>query len=337
MGAFFTLVVLTAAIVEGAIPRRAAAVAVAVAAICVAVLIIVDRRLTVASMDAEWLAVLVGKGYLFPTGWPAWIWIAHLAEASIILWAVARRRALRLLKPGEMGLAAGCLALVAFFVASLPFIAMRSAFAVQLQTSRVFWIVEFVALVYLVWIIVEAAGGAAARSESRRPNGRAIRPAASAIRRWAAVALCLAAAGRGVYVMAIEHPERPLIQMDLPDDAWTDVLRWARSTSPAAHFLVDPGHAWKYGASVRTAAARDVYLEEVKDSAMAIYQRETARRVAMRLRDIGDFGALTPESARRLAQVYDIDYLVAETSMDLPVVYRNSRFVVYQLRESPPR
>ena len=53
--------------------------------------------------------------------------------------------------------------------------------------------------------------------------------------------------------------------------------------------LADPGHAWKYGTSVRVSAARDVFLEEVKDSALAIYSRDVASRVVERTAAIGDF------------------------------------------------
>ncbi len=36
--------------------------------------------------------------------------------------------------------------------------------------------------------------------------------------------------------------------------------------------LADPGHAWKYGSSVRLAAGRDLFLEEVKDVALAVLE-----------------------------------------------------------------
>ncbi len=43
---------------------------------------------------------------------------------------------------------------------------------------------------------------------------------------------------------------------------------------------------------------RDVFLEEVKDSAMAIYSRDVAVRVVERTAAIGDFAALTAPRAR---------------------------------------
>jgi hypothetical protein len=95
--------------------------------------------------------------------------------------------------------------------------------------------------------------------------------------------------------------------------------------------LADPGHAWKYGASVRVSAGRDVLLEDVKDSAIAIYSRDVAMRYLERTAAIGDFGQLNPQTARALAAKYDLDYLVAESDLDLPVVYRNSQFRIYAL------
>ena len=68
----------------------------------------------------------------------------------------------------EAGLVAGCLVLVAGFVASLPLISAGVPIAVQLQTSRAFWPVEIVATLFLVWWLVDrASGGSAGRSAAR--------------------------------------------------------------------------------------------------------------------------------------------------------------------------
>jgi hypothetical protein len=95
--------------------------------------------------------------------------------------------------------------------------------------------------------------------------------------------------------------------------------------------LADPGHAWKYGSSVRVAARRDVLLEEVKDSAVAIYSREVATRVVDRTTGVGDFSRMTAARARELDRRYDLDYLVTEATLPLPLAYSNSRFRVYAL------
>jgi hypothetical protein len=133
-------------------------------------------------------------------------------------------------------------------------------------------------------------------------------------------------------VLRVEHPGRPLAQLALPADAWSDASAWLRATPPATHVLADPGHAWRYGASVRVSAARDVFLEDVKDGSIGMYDRGVAMRVAERREALGDFAALSPERARALAARYDLDYLVSEQALALPEAYRNARFRIYRLR-----
>jgi hypothetical protein len=70
----------------------------------------------------------------------------------------------------------------------------------------------------------------------------------------------------------------------------------------------------------------------VKDAAMAMYSRRVAIRVAERIAALGDFDALTPTAARSLAERYDLDLLVTERGLDLPLAYRNARFSIYRLR-----
>ena len=147
-----------------------------------------------------------------------------------------------------------------------------------------------------------------------------------------AAVLVVLAVGRGTYVMLVERPERALFDVRLVDSPWEDAMRWVRNQPRDVHVLADPGHAWKYGTSVRVAAERDVFLEDVKDSAIAIYSREVAVRVVKRVRDLGDFSTLTHERALTLARQYGLDFLVSEADMSLPVVYRNAQFRIYDLR-----
>ena len=109
-------------------------------------------------------------------------------------------------------------------------------------------------------------------------------------------------------------------------------MRWMALQPSDVHVLADPGHAWKYGTSVRVAAGRDVFLEEVKDSALAIYSRNVAVRFVERAPLLADFPSLTVERARALADRYDLDYLVTEADLALPAVYRNTQFGIYSLR-----
>jgi hypothetical protein len=109
-------------------------------------------------------------------------------------------------------------------------------------------------------------------------------------------------------------------------------MAWLRRQPADARVLADPGHGWKYGTSVRVSAERDVLLEEVKDSALAIYSRDVATQFVDRVQAIGDFASLTPERARELARRYDLDFLVTEAELGLPVAYRNDHFRIYSLR-----
>src|SRR5581483_9844294 len=166
------------------------------------------------------------------------------------------------------------------------------ALAVQLQTSRIFWMLDLLATIYLAWMIADAPPSTVARG---------------------LVLLVMAAAlGRGAFVMFSEHAPAPLIAINLPADEWTDAMRWLSRTAPRSHVLADPGHAWKYGTSVRVAAERDVYLEEVKDVALALYSRDVAMRVLGRMEDAADFAELTPARAEALAKQYDLNYLVVD-------------------------
>lgn len=108
-------------------------------------------------------------------------------------------------------------------------------------------------------------------------------------------------------------------------------MRWTSRQPLGLHVFADPGHGWKYGTSVRVSGGRDVLLEEVKDSALAIYSRDAARRVVDRTSAIGDFNTLTPDRARELAQRYDLDVLITTTEMALPRLYRNAQFQIYAI------
>jgi hypothetical protein len=96
-----------------------------------------------------------------------------------------------------------------------------------------------------------------------------------------------------------------------------------------AWLVISPG---TNGTSVRETATRDVLLEDEQDSALAIYTRDVAHRVVERAAALGDFTTLTPDRAGELAAKYDLDYLVTEARLDLPVAYENSQFRVYALK-----
>ena len=275
-------------------------------------------------MDDAWLSVLAEKDYLFPSRWPPDAWLTGTLPAVVTLavyrWRVRRALAVRL----EQGLVAGLMLLVAVLVGTLPLVEDRVAWFVQLQIPRALWLVEVAATAYLVWWLAEA-GRQGQRATWWRPL---------------ALAASLAAAGlaRGAYVMLAGHPGRPLVALDLAPGPWREVGAWAaRATPSGAYFLADPGHAWRYGLSFRVTARRDVLVEGVKDAAIAMYSGAVAARVGDRIQAVGDFSALTPERVRALARRYGLDYLVDTREFPFPVVHRAGPFVVYAIRDAPPR
>jgi hypothetical protein len=270
-------------------------------------------------MDPVWLQAVAGKDSLFATAWPAWAWVANLGTtvALIALHRLRQRRGTA--TPEDDALVRGAIVLTVVFLATLPAIAARLAFPVQLQISRVFWLIDLLATVYLIAAIADPG--------RRRLDARRLTPIA-----LVAAVLVAVSAGRAVYVITVEHPERSLFDLHLDQSPWQDAMRWLSRQPRDVHVLADPGHAWKYGTTVRVAAGRDVLLEEVKDAAIAMYSRDVALRVVERTRAIGDFPSITADRVRALATQYDLDYLVAEQPLALPIAYRNSRFFVYALR-----
>jgi MFS family permease len=257
-------------------------------------------RGTLTAMDATWLQAVASKDSLFATQWPIWAWVANLGFLAVLVWAHRARLRRAETTDEERAVVWGAGVLVALFLVTLPLVAAGVSLAVQFQISRIFWLVELLALVYVIAAICD--------SRTVKIRGAAV-----------AIALVLFATGRGIYVMLVERPDRPLFAVYLPVSPWEDVF-------------ADPGHGWKYGTSVRVSAERDVLIEEVKDSALAIYSREVAGRVVERTQAVGDFSALTADHARTLAGRYELDFLVTEADLPLPLAYRNQQFRIYSLR-----
>jgi hypothetical protein len=264
------------------------------------------------AMDDMWLRAVASKDSLFATDWPVWAWVANLGLPVVLWWAHRARVRSGAATPEDRALVWGASALLALFLVTLPAVAAGVSLAVQFQISRVFWLVDLLAIVYVL----------AAFVDTRPPR----------IAAGVAVLLLALSATRGAYIMLVERPERALFELRTPPSAWEDALRWVASRPRDVYLLADPGHAWKYGTSVRVAAARDVLVEEVKDSAVAIYSRDVAVRFVDRMGAIGDFPGLTVERVRDLSYRFGLDYLVTEADLALPAVYRNERFRIYALR-----
>ena len=265
-------------------------------------------------MDAEWLATLSTKDYLFPLKWPATAWLVNLGYLPIIALIYRLRDAAGAAVEREGALVAGCLSLAAVFFVLLPFNAAGLALAIQLQPARIFWMLDFLAMIYVVWAL----------AEGQSPKVRRARAAAAAIVFLSAV--------RGTYVMFVEFPDRPVAQIDLPDDDWGRAMAWARSTDRGSAWLASPDHAARYGTSVRVAAHRDVFVEAIKDGAVGMYDRAVAIRTRDRVNALGDFTTLDAARARALASQYALDYLVTDATLDLPLAFSSGSLRIYRLR-----
>jgi hypothetical protein len=266
------------------------------------------------TMDDAWLATLETKDYLFPLEWPVYAWALNLIYAPVIFYIYKRRSAAGVLAPGERGLVWGCLALLAVFTMALPLNAARLAIVIQLQVPRVFWMLDFLAIAYLIWLIAE---------DTRPSLQRA---------RIVCLVLVLASITRSAYIKFIKFPDRPIAEVSVPDNDWGRVMAWARSTPHDTGWLAHPGHAVQYGTSVRVAGERDVFVEGIKDAAIGMYERGVAMRTRDRLEELRDFDTLTPERARTLGVRYQLDYLVTVQQLDLPVAYSSGPLRVYRLR-----
>ena len=319
--AWFAVWLLVAALVAERDARRRLAGVTLAAGGAAALAVLGQLRAQLVVMDETWLGVLASKDYLLADEWPLTTWALHLAVAALIAVVYGYRRAVGLASARETGLVVGCGALLLLFLISVPLSAARLALAVQLQLNRIFWPLDVFATCYLGWLLFESPLWLG------RPTVRT-RPAA----RYAAVAVVVAlAVARGGHVMFVERAGHPLVRTDLAVTDWTRVMSWASGQPVGTHFLAEPGHTGDYGASLRAASGRDVYLDGIKDIGIAIYSRDMAHDMARRVADLGRFQALHPQHARSLARRYDLDYLISEESIDLPLARRFGRFAVYAL------
>jgi hypothetical protein len=181
--------------------------------------------------------------------------------------------------------------------------------AVQMQATRVFWLLDFTMAAYIAWWLGD--------------DRRRLRAAALTL-------LAAASIGRGVFLLS---QDRRLFAVSLPDSPWVQALLWLRAQPPSWYVLADPTHAWKYGLSARLVAEKDTFAEIGKDTALAMYDRRIAMSVQDHLAAAANFEGLTTAEARALAATYGVNVLIidARHRLDLAELYRNKEFVVYKL------
>ena len=287
-GLWFAILVGTASVVADRPAQKFLLAGATAAMVTVAWTLAYPLRDQLAPMDSTWLQVLAIKDYLVLGDWPMAAWFSNLAIAAFTFALYGYRRARGVTSQREGALIAGCGLLLGLFLLSVPFSHAAVALAVQLQFNRIFWLLDLVGIVYLGWLLFE--------SPLRfRPLTRAtcVTP-----RRAVVVIVALLALTRGSYRVFVERAGQPIIQVQLADNDWNDVMTWASAQPVGTHFLADPGHAGRYGTSIRAASGRDVYLELIKDTGIAIYSSDIAHRIARRVSDIGDFERLSADRAR---------------------------------------
>ena len=225
-------------------------------------------------MDAAWLATLADKDYVFATDW-APVPGCNVAYPLVIA-ATFLMRSPRPGPPGRSRTVAGCPALAAAFAEPA---AGRDApcVAVQLQVSRVFWMTDLLAM------LGASCGGRVPEADARAALAA---PRTAARSRWAFAALAALALGAGLVRHVRRASRSTSVRPAAPTDAWSDASAWLRRLMPPdSQVLANPGHAWRYGLSLRVLAIRDVFLENVKDGATGTYHRRrpgiAERRLAL--------------------------------------------------------
>ena len=269
-----------------------------------------------ARMDDEWLRMLASKDYLFILQWPAYAWILNLGYMVVVAAVFRRRQKAQVVSAEERALVIGSSALALVFVLAIVTQSLHLALAFQLQPARLFLIFDFLATAYMVWALTEMPIAA-------RPVAL-LRPATVTL------LVVLFSMGRGAYVLV--QAKRPPMQITFEDGDWRRTMEWAKGTPKNSGWLADPMHAILYGSSVRVAGERDVFVEGVKDAALGIYDRGIAQRTDERMRELKDFYGLSAEKAQAMASRYDLDFLVTEQSLPLPVAFESGALRVYRLR-----
>ena len=265
-------------------------------------------------MDPDWLATLSTKDYLFPLAWPVDVWLVNLAYAPLIVWLYKRRLAAGAVVPGERGLVFGCLSLLIIFVLVLPFNQARVALAVQLQTPRIFWMLDFLATVYAVWGLAEGMATV--------PRRARLAAAAIALASWRVARTCCSSSFPNVRSPNCGCPTTigagpwrgPGTPRPIP-------AGWRIRCTPSSM-----ARACASPANETSSSRRSRTPPSACTSAASPFARATASQRSVISR------ALTPTRARTLGAQYNLDYLVAEQPLDLPLAFQSGKLKVYRLR-----
>ena len=130
--------------------------------------------------------------------------------------------------------------------------------------------------------------------------------------------------------MRVEFPGRTLFDI-APAGDWGRVMAYAQSTPPSTGWLADPNHANKYGTSVRMAAARDVFVESTKDTAIGMYDRRS-RSAPANVSGNPTLRAAVRRPGTGAWIEIRLDYLITEQDLPLSLAFSAGGIRVYRLR-----
>ena len=266
-------------------------------------------------MDPFWASAMAGKDYIFPSDWNASFWLVNLSYLPVAgaIYVMRRRRGVAL--PREAGLLRGAAALVAVFLVSWPLMVTGIALALQLQTSRIFWMLDLLAAIYLAWLLGEA-------------------PRSAMVRRAVVAGFIAIAISRGVFVWRVEHAGNPVIRPGLPQDNWTDAMNWISKTlrtrtcwrRPGTHGSTERASGYPASATYISKRSRTWRSRSIRATPQSGRSSAFGKgRISTRSRP--------PSSARsRPDTTSTISSVIA--TIALPLAYRNQQFRVYTLQDS---
>ena len=227
-----------------------------------------------------------------------------------------RRRGVAL--PREAGLVAGAARCSSrCFSISWPLMVAGIALALQLQTSRIFWMLDFLAAIYIAWLLAEAP----------RVARRAARDVA---------ALVAIAVGRGVYVWRVEHAGNPVARVGFPQDNWTDAMKWI-SRTPDRYARAGRSRSCLEVRHQRAGGRRARRLSRRSQGPRAgvVFARGRGRGAAAHSATRRHSIRSRPLSCGRSRRDTISITSSADRDLDLPVAYRNEQFRI-MTRSSDP-
>lgn len=178
-------------------------------------------------------------------------------------------------------------------------------------------------------------------------------PRPTRLQKLALVAMLLIVALGSVFLVIHEGLWGPGIHLYGPQSAWQEAQVWARENTPTDALFITPPHIWGlYETDWRVFSQRSTlvtYCDLLEIALVPSYITEwrvrfdkVAPGARSQFKDYffdnqkitaAAFYSLTQDDIQRIAAEYAVSYLVIEHphSYNLPIVYKNQEFVIYQI------